>query len=89
MLMILMMMMTKNEKDIIGQNLAHHYALGFRRFCIIDNASTDQTPHIIAKFRNEHPQARVAIINDAITGFYKYGKIIAAARFCEIYGHSH
>lgn len=80
-----LLMMVKDEEDIIGQNLAHHYALGFRRFCIIDNASTDQTPDIIAKFRNTHPQARVAVINDAVTGYYQSGKIIAAARFCEVY----
>jgi hypothetical protein len=80
-----MLMIIKDEEDIIGQNLRHHYALGFRRFCIIDNASTDQTPHVIAKFRNEFSKARVAVINDAITGYYQSRKIIAAARFAEIY----
>jgi tetratricopeptide (TPR) repeat protein len=80
-----MLMIVKDEEDIIGQNLRHHYALGFRRFCIIDNASTDQTPNIIAKFRHDFAEARVAVINDFITGYYQSSKVIAAARFAEIY----
>jgi hypothetical protein len=80
-----MMLMVKDEDDIIGQNLRHHYAMGFRRFCILDNGSTDATARVIAGFRAEYTQARVAYIHDPITGYYQSDKMIAAERFSEAY----
>jgi hypothetical protein len=80
-----MIMLVKDEADIIGQSLRHHYALGFRRFCILDNASTDATAAVIAGFRAETPQALVLVVQDPITGYYQSAKMAAAERLCEAF----
>jgi hypothetical protein len=80
-----MIMLVKDEADIIGQNLRHHFALGFRRFCILDNASTDGTQAAIAAFRAATPGARVLSLNDPIIGYYQADKMAAAERLCEVY----
>ena len=80
-----MMLMVKDEDDIIGQNLRHHYAMGFRRFCILDNGSTDATASVITAFRDAFPAALVVMIHDPIAGYYQADKMIAAERFCEAY----
>jgi tetratricopeptide (TPR) repeat protein len=80
-----MMLMVKDEDDIIGQNLRHHYTMGFRRFCILDNGSTDGTAGVISAFREAHQAAIVVTIYDPIAGYYQADKMIAAERFCELY----
>ena len=80
-----MMLMVKDEDDIIGQNLRHHYAMGFRRFCILDNGSTDETAGVIAAFRAAFPATIVVTIYDPVAGYYQADKMIAAERFCEVY----
>jgi tetratricopeptide (TPR) repeat protein len=79
------MMLVKDEGDILGQNLRHHFALGFRRFCILDNASSDDTASVIAAFRAATPEARVLTLHDPITGHYQAAKMAAAERLCEAY----
>lgn len=57
----------KNEEDIIFENLVWHFMLGFRKFFLIDNLSTDKTLAIIddfAKLTKDH--AKVFIIKDPI-----------------------
>jgi glycosyltransferase involved in cell wall biosynthesis len=80
-----MIMLVKDEGDIIGQNLRHHFALGFRRICILDNASTDDTAAVISAFRAATPQARVLTLHDPVTGHYQAAKMAAAERLCEAY----
>jgi tetratricopeptide (TPR) repeat protein len=80
-----MILMAKDEDDIIGQNLRHHYAMGFRRFCILDNGSTDGTASVIAAFRDAFTAATVLYIHDPIIGYYQADKMIAAERFCDGY----
>jgi hypothetical protein len=80
-----MILLVKDEADIIGQNLRHHFALGFRRFCILDNASTDATAAIIAGFRAQTPEALVLVVQDPITGYYQSAKMAAAERLCEAF----
>ena len=70
-----LIMMVKDEADIITQNLEHHYALGFRTFCLLDNGSTDATPAKIHAFRKNHADALVLAVNDPIVGYYQSAKM--------------
>ncbi len=59
--------MVKNEEDIIFENLIWHFSIGFRKFVIINNLSTDKTLdkiHYFAKLTHNH--AKVFIIEDPI-----------------------
>jgi len=80
-----LLLMVKDEDDIIGENLEHHYRLGFRRFFILDNASTDQTAARIAAFRAGHADAGVFCAYDFIVGYYQEAKTRAMATFAEAY----
>ncbi len=79
--------MAKDEADIIGQNLAHHHALGFRRFFVLDNASTDGTADVIAAFRAAHGDASVFYAYDFVTGHYQAAKMKALDAFMQSYLH--
>jgi len=70
-----MIILTKDEADILGKNLEHHYRIGFRNFFIADNKSSDGTAEIIVKFRNEHPDALVCYYYDVITSYYQGHKM--------------
>jgi tetratricopeptide (TPR) repeat protein len=67
--------LTKDEADILGHNLRHHYRIGFRHFCIVDNASTDATASTIACFRQEHPDTLVFSCLDPVSGHYQADKM--------------
>lgn len=70
-----LLMMVKDEDDIIYQNLTHHYRIGFRSFCILDNASTDRTQALIRRFEAEHPDALVMLVHDPVVGYYQSEKM--------------
>lgn len=70
-----MLMMIKDEDDIIYQNLAHHHRIGFRSFCILDNASTDRTVALIRRFEAEHPDTLVMLVHDPVVGYYQSAKM--------------
>ena len=78
-------MMVKDEADVIAQNLEHHYNLGFRRFFILENNSTDATGLLIADFRARYPEARVFCASDFVVGYIQAVKMNALARFAETY----
>ncbi len=80
-----LLLMVKDEAEIIGQNLAHHHALGFRRFFILDNGSTDATAAIIAEFRARHPDASVFSAFDYVVGHYQAVKMKALTAFAQTY----
>ncbi len=80
-------LMVKDEADIIRQNLDHHYALGFRRFFILDNASTDETGLKIIQFRSDHADADVFYAYDYIVGHYQALKMKALDQFMQSYLH--
>ncbi len=80
-------LMVKDEAEIIWQNLSHHYALGFRRFFILDNASTDNTAGIIAAFRDAHPDAALFSAFDYVVGHYQALKMKALMAFMDVYLH--
>lgn len=70
-----LMMMVKDEEDILSHNLEHHYALGFRSFCILDNGSTDESAKQISAFRERHRDAVVLYIFDQVVGYYQSAKM--------------
>lgn len=67
--------LTKDEVDILMHNLVHHYRLGFRAFCLVDNQSHDETALCIARFRVEHPDALVFSCHDQVVGHYQAAKM--------------
>lgn len=58
--------MIKDEEDIIGLNLDWHYALGFRKFVLIDNGSTDGSRAAVEAFKQRFADAVVVIIEDPV-----------------------
>lgn len=57
-------MMYRDEADILLHSLGHWYGLGVRDFYLCDNLSVDCSPAICAKFKAEHPAARVWLFED-------------------------
>lgn len=77
--------MVKDEEEIIAQNLEHHYRLGFRRFFILDNGSTDRTASLIASFRQSKTDAQIFYGYDYVVGYYQADKMKALELFMQVY----
>jgi hypothetical protein len=73
--------MIKDEEDIILFNLLWHYELGFRKFFIINNLSTDHTQASIKLFERLYDDTQVFILHDPIVAHYQGKKITGACRF--------
>lgn len=71
--------MVKNEADIFGQMLQHHYDLGIRSYCILDNRSEDRTADIVSEFRDNHPDALVIYVFDPVIKHYQADKLATFA----------
>ncbi len=80
-----MIMMLRDEADIIRANLDHHYTLGFRNFVILLNRCRDSTPRLVADFQANRPDAIVCTINDPVEGYYQADKTQAAVDFARVY----
>nr|WP_298795001.1 glycosyltransferase family 2 protein [uncultured Acetobacter sp.] len=80
-----LLLLVKDEADIISQNLQHHYQLGFRRFFILDNNSTDGTTDLIIQFRHDYPDARVFCAFDYQIAYYQASKMKALEQFMLLY----
>lgn len=64
---IALVTMIKDEEDVIYENLVWHFCVGFRKFVVVDNNSTDKTRELIEKFkRKTDGKAIVVIIDDPI-----------------------
>jgi len=62
--------MIKDEDDIIFENLVWHFCVGFRKFIIVDNNSTDKTRSLVEKFRTQvMGKATVIIVDDPIVEY--------------------
>lgn len=81
----ILMLLVKNVSDIIQLNLTHHYRLGFRRFFIMDNNSTDETAVLIQMFKASHPEAQVCYITDFVEGYHQSVKMASLTKFAERY----
>lgn len=67
---IALVSMIKDEDDIIYENLVWHFAVGFRKFVIVDNNSSDKTRFLVEKFRDQTlGKAIVIIVDDPIVEY--------------------
>ena len=74
--------MVKDEDDIIYENLVWHFCIGFRKFVIVDNNSTDGTRALIEKFKKQvENKAVVVIIDDPIVEYIQSKIMTGAMRF--------
>lgn len=67
-------MMVKDEADIITENLLWLYAMGIRRMVILDNASTDGTATQLALFRHDHPDLELVSVYDPMVRYMQAEK---------------
>jgi hypothetical protein len=81
----MIVMMIRDEADIIGPNLLHHYALGVRKFALILNCCIDDTRNIVEAFKTSHRDAIVCSIEDPGEGYYQSSKTQAAVEFARSY----
>lgn len=73
--------MVKDEQDIVLFNLVWHYMLGFRRFFLIDNQSTDATPALIQAFARQFPDAEVLVLHDTVVAHFQGRKVSGAVSY--------
>jgi len=66
-----MVILVKNEEDIIEKNIKFHFKIGIDNFVIIDNGSTDNTYEIL-----QNLQKIVDIYHYPIRNFYQFKKNI-------------
>ncbi len=80
--------MVKDEDDIIFTNLLWHYSLGFRKFVLVDNISTDNTREEIERFDGIFKDATVIVMTDPIIGYFQSEFTTAAFRVaCSIWSN--
>ena len=76
---IALITMIKDEDDIIYENLVWHFCVGFRKFIIVDNNSTDNTRLLVEKFKKQVVgKAIVVIIDDPIVEYIQSQKTTGA-----------
>jgi hypothetical protein len=80
-----LVMMARDEHDIITENLEHHHRMGFRNFFIVDNNSRDGTSQIIEAFSESKKNSIVVRISDPVAGYFQGEKTTAAAQFAISY----
>ncbi len=84
---VAIVMMVRDEEDIIYRNLAWHAASGVKQYLIIDNGSTDLTRYEIDRFREQHASmgVQVLVLNDSEVAYRQSERTTAAARFAHTY----
>ncbi|HTR17985.1 MAG TPA: glycosyltransferase family 2 protein [Acetobacteraceae bacterium] len=78
---VAVVMMAKDEADIIGRNLGWLYFIGVRRFVIADNASTDATAETIRAFRARARDAELYLVDDPVVRHIQAEKTTGLTRF--------
>ena len=79
---IALIMMVKDEDDIIYENLVWHFCVGFRKFVIVDNNSNDKTRERIEKFKTQTlGKAVVIIVDDPIVEYIQSRITTGVMRF--------
>ena len=76
-----MVMMVKDEEDVIEHNLEWLYFIGVRRYVIADNQSSDTTPDKIAAFSSSRLDAKVFLIKDPLVSYTQSLKTTGMIRF--------
>jgi Glycosyl transferase family 2 len=74
-------MMAKDEGDIISHNLRWLYFVGFRRFVVIDNDSRDDTAKQLIALREDFADIELLIISDSIVRYMQAQKMTGLYRF--------
>lgn len=74
-------MMVKDEADVIGENLHWLYFVGVRRFVVIDNNSSDRTPKIIDEFRYLSKEIEMLLIHDPVMRYFQKEKTTGMFHF--------
>lgn len=77
---IALVMLAKDEEDIVFENLCWHRHLGFRRFVVADNASTDATRERLLAFRDAWPDTELIIVDDPSAAHYQDLKTTGLAK---------
>ncbi|MFS3135220.1 glycosyltransferase family 2 protein [Gluconacetobacter sacchari] len=67
-------MMVKDEGDIIGENLTWLYRSGIRRLIVLNNGSTDDTGEILKRFERHYRDAELLVLNDPIVRYMQSEK---------------
>lgn len=76
--------MVKDEQGVIFENLCWHYFMGFRKFIIIDNGSTDNTPKLIELFKELTVNTATVIkIDDSRVLYLQTSRMNALIRLAE------
>lgn len=79
-----LIMVFKDEEDIIFENLCWHYTLGLRKFFLMNNASQDTSLEKVEKFQKiVGKDVSVFILQDPITEFIQGDKITGAIKFVQ------
>lgn len=81
----IVVMMARDEGDIIHAHLEHHYALGFRKFVILANLCADDTLDEIARFERARADAILLVVKDPVEAYYQSGKTKSAVDFARSY----
>jgi len=74
-------MMAKDEGDIISHNIGWLYFIGLRRFVIIDNASEDDTAQQLAALQRSLPGIELLVVADPILRYMQAQKTTGLYRF--------
>ncbi len=72
---VAVIMMVKDEADVLEDNLRWLYFLGIRRFAVSDNLSTDRSRDILPDFQHDHPDVELVIVSDPLVRFMQPEKI--------------
>ncbi len=67
-------MMVKDEADIITQNLLWLHAIGLRRMIVLDNNSTDGTAMLLTLFAHDHPEVELVTVHDPLVRYMQAEK---------------
>jgi hypothetical protein len=67
-------MMVKDEADIILQNLCWLHAIGVRRMIVLDNNSSDGTALKLTLFAHDHPEVELVTVHDPLVRYMQAEK---------------
>lgn len=77
---VCVIMMVKDEEDVIGANIDNLHRLGVRRFLILDNASSDQTGTILRSKRLAYQDSEIILVDDPTLHFTQAEKTTGLMR---------
>ncbi len=78
---VAVVLLVKDEEDIILSNLSWLAFNGIRRFVISDNKSTDNTFAIISEFQKVHQECEIVLISDPLVSYIQSLKTTGMVRF--------